>query len=228
MNAEIRLRLDMGDRVRRFHRDHPPEDPGQAGLVTRLGDRLDRADILIEQQRTGQVTAHASVLSKDEHKVLVRDQLLVLQGTAQLAALDDPGFDARFEPPPISVSHRSFVAGSRVCLAQAAPMKDLLIKHGMPATFLDDLAGQVDLYEQVVENKITARSAHVGASADLEAVTAEIMLIVKLLDRINRIRYRKNPELLAAWRSARDVAWVNPPEPEPESGEGKPGEEPAA
>jgi hypothetical protein len=228
MNADIRLRLDMGTAVRGFHREHPPEDPGQASLVARLGDRLDRAGILLEQQRTGRVTVHASVLSKDEHKLLIRDQLQVLEGAAQLAALDDPGLDARFEPPPLANSHRSFVAGARVCLAQASPMRDLLIKHGMPATFLEELAAEVDLYEQVVENKLTARGAHVGASADLEAVTGEIMLIVRLLDRINRLRYRKNAELLAAWKSARDVAWVNPAPPEAESDEVKPGEETAA
>jgi hypothetical protein len=226
MNAETRLRLDMGTRVRGFCRAHPSDDPGHAGLVARLEDRLNRATALAEQQRTGQVTAHASVLSKDDHKVLVRDQLLVLKGAAELAALDDPGLDARLEPPPLALSHRAFLTGARVALAQATPIKDLLVKHGMPATFLEDLTAQVDQYEHAVEEKMTARNTHVGASADLEAVTAEIMLVVKLLDRVNRVRFRRDAELLAAWKSARDVAWENPPESEP--GDGKPGEESAA
>jgi hypothetical protein len=46
-------------------------------------------------------------------------------------------------------------------------------------------------------------SAHLGANADLAAVTREIMLIVHLLDRITQVRFRKNSVLLAAWKSAR-------------------------
>jgi hypothetical protein len=95
------------------------------------------------------------------------------------------------------------------------PQRELFLQHGMSATFLDELTKLVDQYEQVVDQKLAARSAHIGASADLEAVTAELMLVVQLLDRINRVRYRKDRELLAAWRSARDVAWPSAAKPEP-------------
>ena len=215
MNADTRIRLDMGARVRGFCRAHPSDDPGHAGLVARLEDRLDRAAALAEQQRTGQVTAHASVLSKDDLKVLIRDQLQVLSGAAELAAMDEPGLDARLEAPPLDSNQQAFLTAARVALTQATPIKDLLIKHGMPTTYLEDLTAQVAHYEQAVDNKQAARSAHVGASADLEAVATEVMLIVKLLDRIKRVQFRKDAELLAAWKSARDVAWANPPEEEP-------------
>jgi hypothetical protein len=42
-------------------------------------------------------------------------------------------------------------------------------------------------------------------------VAAEIMLIVRQLDALNRFRFRKDAESLAAWKSARDVAWPATP-----------------
>jgi hypothetical protein len=98
----------------------------------------------------------------------------------------------------------------------------------MPATFLEDLSSLVDQYEQAISDKLAGRSAHVGASAELEAVTSEIMLVVHLLDRLNRVRFRKDGELFAAWKSARDVAWPLPNrEDTPPSGDGN-GVAPAA
>ncbi len=46
-----------------------------------------------------------------------------------------------------------------------------------------------------------------GARAEVDAVTAEIMLIVRQLDALSRFRFRSDAESLAAWKSARDVAW---------------------
>jgi hypothetical protein len=41
------------------------------------------------------------------------------------------------------------------------------------------------------------------------------MLIVRQLDALNRFRFRKDAESLAAWKSARDVAWPMPEKEEP-------------
>ena len=49
------------------------------------------------------------------------------------------------------------------------------------------------------------RRDHVGASADLQAVTAEITEQVRLLDGLVRYRFGDNAELMGAWASARNV-----------------------
>jgi hypothetical protein len=43
----------------------------------------------------------------------------------------------------------------------------------------------------------------------------DIMEVVRNLDALHRIRFRDDPELKAAWKSARNVAW-RVPEPEAE------------
>lgn len=55
--------------------------------------------------------------------------------------------------------------------------------------------------------KHASQSAHVGAHADLEAVTAEVMQLVRQLDALTQYRFRDDPEALGAWRSARNVPW---------------------
>lgn len=59
----------------------------------------------------------------------------------------------------------------------------------------------------------------IGARAELVAVTAEVMLIVRQLDALNRFRFRKDAESLAAWKSARDVAWPAEKEETPVGGD---------
>jgi hypothetical protein len=81
----------------------------------------------------------------------------------------------------------------------------------MPETFLDELGAALDKFEQALNEKHNGRAAHVGARAELEAVTSEIMLIVRQLDALNRFRFRSDAESLAAWKSARDVAWPAAP-----------------
>jgi hypothetical protein len=47
--------------------------------------------------------------------------------------------------------------------------------------------------------------------ADLKSVTKEIVRLLRRLDGINRKRWQDSPELLAAWLSARDVAYPRKP-----------------
>ena len=77
----------------------------------------------------------------------------------------------------------------------------------MPEGFLDQLNATLDRYEQALNQQHAGRAAHVGARAELEAVTSDIMLIIRQLDALNRFRFRSDAESLAAWKSARDVAW---------------------
>ena len=73
--------------------------------------------------------------------------------------------------------------------------------------------------------------AHVGARADLEAVTEDLMELVALLDGLNRYRFRNNAELTAAWESARNVvgpSQAKPVEPGPQNPPGDDVVKPAA
>jgi hypothetical protein len=123
-----------------------------------------------------------------------------------------PGIGARASSrfqhtPRTKLSHQAFLTRARVAAANGSSHRDLLIRYGMPETFLDELRAVLDQFEHALNEKHNGRAAQVGARAELEAVTSEIMLIVRQLDALNRFRFRKDAESLAAWKSARDVAW---------------------
>jgi hypothetical protein len=105
-----------------------------------------------------------------------------------------------------------------VSAANASAHREILIRYGMPESFLDELGATLDRFEQALNEKHNGRAAHVGARAELEAVTSEIMLDVRQLDALNRFFFRNDAESLAAWKSARDVAWPLPDKEEPPAG----------
>ncbi len=90
-------------------------------------------------------------------------------------------------------------------LEKATAQKDLLVSRGMSATLLDDLAAALAQFEQTLAATRAGRRDHVGASADLKSVTAEITKQVRLLDGLVRYRFGDNAELMGAWTSARNV-----------------------
>jgi hypothetical protein len=77
----------------------------------------------------------------------------------------------------------------------------------MSGTYPEDLGRMLDEFEAALNTKHAGQAAHVGAHADLEAVTAEIMQLVRQLDSLTEFRFRNDAEALAAWRSARNIPW---------------------
>jgi len=72
-------------------------------------------------------------------------------------------------------------------------------------------------FEKTLEASGEGRRNHVGASADLKAVAAEIKKQVRALDGMVRYRFGENAELMGAWRSARNVFGPFRSKKEPES-----------
>ncbi len=66
---------------------------------------------------------------------------------------------------------------------------------------------------------------HVGARAELDAVSDEVVGLVELLDGLSRYRFGRDAEMLAVWESARHVvsgAQVDAKGTTPVAGEVKP------
>jgi hypothetical protein len=212
MNFSIRRKLDMAGRVRDFCRTHPDQNPGYTAAVGRLEERLARAEALARQEVAGRQTVSGAVVNKEQLRLEIHKTIALLAGLAAPAAKEERELAVGIIRPDVNGSHLAFLTRSRVAAATGSTHKDLLTRYGMPEGFLDELNAALDRYEQSLNQQHAGRAAHVGARAELEAVTAEIMLIVRQLDALNRFRFRKDAESLAAWKSARDVAWPAPAE----------------
>jgi hypothetical protein len=215
MNYSIRRKLDMAGRVREFCRTHPdPANSGYTAAVQRLEERLARAEVLAQQEVAGRQSVSGAVINKEQLRIEIHRLIALLAGLAEPAAREERDLAVGILKPDINGSHQAFLTRSRVAAQTGAVHKELLVKYGMPDTFLDELNGRLDQYEQSLNQQHAGRAAHVGARAELEAVTADVMLIIRQIDALSRFRFRTDAESLAAWKSARDVAWPLPPEKE--------------
>jgi hypothetical protein len=87
---------------------------------------------------------------------------------------------------------------------------------------LEEAQRLVNRFVAVSQAAASSRLAHVGANADLTAVTSEIMELIDRIDRLHRHRFRADRDALAAWESAKNVLGPfrrrNGPPSEPSAG----------
>jgi hypothetical protein len=57
------------------------------------------------------------------------------------------------------------------------------------------------------------RPPHVGASTELDTVANEVVQVVNVMDGLNRFRFGKDGELLAAWENVSNVLATPRPSP---------------
>ena len=222
MNTLIRRKLAMASRVRDFCRTHPSTSEGFTQALAKLEERLARAEELLAQQGTGFVTRRASTKVKRELRKTIRENhLRHLVRIARGSEGEITDLPKRFWLPAASLNSATFLASAKVMAEQAANYKDLFIRDGMPATFLEDLHTILAEYEGAVNGQFAGAALHIGAKADAAAISKELMGLVKRLDGIILVQFENEPELKAAWRAAKDVSW-------PKVSEGGEGLKPAA
>ena len=192
MKARTRRRIEMGVRALGFSLAHPDSSAGYATTLARLEDRLARAEQLMNLQRDGIAQVHgAVVLKRDLRRIMRRAQLMHLVRVAELAAREVPGLE--------------FQASARAMLAEAQNQKELLVKHGLAETLLDDLVKSMGQFDRAVEQGSDARRIHVSASAELDAIGDETVQLVNVMDALNRSRFAGAVAILAEWESVSNV-----------------------
>ena len=206
MKAKARRTIEMGARALGFSIAHPDTSAGYATTLARLEERLARAAKLIDQQRDGFAQVRgATVQKRDLRRLMRRAQLQHIAQVAEGAATEVPGLREKFVVPPEQIPYLEFQAAAHALLAEAQNQKELLVKHGLAETLLDDLVRNMGQFDDVVEQSAAARRAHVSASAELDVIEDQILHLVKVMDTLNRSRFAGAAEVLAEWESASNV-----------------------
>jgi hypothetical protein len=206
MNGLINSRLNMGRRALEFSEANPVESPGYNTTVQQLKTQLARADQLGKEQARGLALVHSTTEGKERVKrELRRSHLVHIAGVVEHAADEVPELARQFDLPRIPVRGQAFKAAVTEMVEEAERQKELLIKHGLVEDVLVNARKALDELNQLFEQSAEARRVHIGASAELQAVTDEIVQLVKILGGFNTFRFRDQPELLAAWTAASNV-----------------------
>jgi len=211
MNTDVRRKLEMAARVREFVRTHSATESSYAPALTRLEEHLTRAEAIAARQHTGRTVAKGARDRRKELRHILHFQLLrYLTAVGSVAATSRADLAARFKLPHGNATNSAFVTSVKALIAVAEEQKELLVQEGMDAALLEDLKARVSEFEAALQTVLTARRDHIGARADLEVITAELLKVVKVLDGITRYRFGMNPEKMAEWKAVRQVLGVSP------------------
>lgn len=206
MRAQLRRRLEMAERVRDFLRAHKTDGVGEGLGLAKLEELLQRAQVLAAQQRVGvAMTRQATKHRREVGRALQSNILRYLRVVGRVAAKQNGELANQFPLPPSNATHEALVTAARATLEKATAQKDVLVTLGMSPQVVEDLTKALGEFERTLEATREGRREHVGASADLEAIGAEIAEQVQLLDGVVQYRFGGDAELMGAWASARNV-----------------------
>lgn len=206
MKAKTRRKLEMGARALIFCRVHPSSSGGIGVTLTLLEQLLRRATELAMKQRDGILLVRTTTARKrDLRGTLRRVYLAHLRQVARMAEPELPGLWRKFVLPRGTVPYRTFRAAASGMAAEAEGRKEVLLKYGLGETTLQSLAKALEEFDRAVEQGTQGHLMHVGAGAELDVVADRVVLMVSAMTGIHRVRFAREPELLAAWESANHV-----------------------
>jgi len=210
MERRVRWFFEMGRRIVSWGKAHL--DAGQAFLtkVEQLEALLERVKVLMVQQVNGKTAVTAAVRLRNEIVERIKaEPLRHLARIAKAAAAKQPGVDQHFRLPRTGISRQAFLNLARNMAAEAENHLALFQEYGMTPESLQGLRTSLAEYDAAQQAGDAGHRAHTGARADLEAVTRQIVQLVRDLDAMQRYRYRNEPEQLASWVSAMNIPWPN-------------------
>lgn len=221
MHDTTRLKVGTGVRVRDFLSAHPMDHQPAELVAARFAAQVERARVLLTQRDSGEAASKASTarrktLRKDMLKGPVRHVNLISKAVASA------------EPGKVKVrsyldrqSQPDFQATVRAISQEVEADKALYLQHGLSEESLEELNTMLAAYDAAVVEGNAGRRASTGATAELKVVTRDLMRMLRQLDGIIVYRYRDQPEVLGAWKSARNIAWPVVKPEAPSGGGGK-------
>jgi glycosyltransferase A (GT-A) superfamily protein (DUF2064 family) len=218
MDAHSRRRVEMGTRVLEFSRAHPDSEPGTAEVVARLEQLIARANQAAAAQRDGIIQVRAARSRKEELRRAMLVSIAHLAEVGRAAAREEHELGKAFRFRPDASTYFAFRTAARGMAAAAETHKEVLLKHGLSQSVLDEFVRMLDQFDAVVALGNDGRTAHMGATRELRAVSSEIVRAVRVMNGRNRQRFAEDAQLLGSWISASTVLGTPRPDVEPEGG----------
>ena len=219
MNAESRRKIEMGKRALEFSLAHPDTDPGATIAATRLEQLVARAEDTATAQRDGIIRQRAGSARKRElRRSMLEVPITHLAEVGRAAAREEHELGKTFTFKPGATTFLAFRTAARGMAAAAQTHREVLAKHGLSQSVLDEFVQMLDQYDAAIALGNDGRTAHVGATRELRAVAPEIARTVRVMDGRNRQRFADDAQLLGSWIGASTVLGTRRPGAQSEGG----------
>ena len=208
MEGTLQLKLAMQVRLVDFLRANPFGDEPADQVVARFREKVARQQALVALQQDGAAAREAQTGKHNElRRKIVQTPLRHLAGVAASLDGDQPELATAIGKSVSGLDGQHFLAALRSITATIQAQHDVLRSRGMAEETLPTLTALLAEYEQAVSDANAGRRAHTGARAEMHTLGRELMLLVRQLDGLVVFHHREKPDLLGAWKSARNVAW---------------------
>ena len=212
-------------RILAFANDHSADfaatSPGGSAIA-----ELTRVTATLRPMTVGQpgISASPGTAAKEELVEALREDLKDIARTAraiEAGTSSQPGFATDYSLPGDS-SQRSLIAHARSVLALVRGNAALIARftaYELPADFVTDLEADLTAFDAATDTQADDRITSVEDTATARKLLREGRAAVVQLNASVRNKYRRQPELLAAWRTASrvDRPDANQPTPPPAS-----------
>jgi hypothetical protein len=206
MNAVSRRKIEMGSRALEFSRAHPDTDAGYTAAGAKLEQLMARADALATVQRDGQVDVRAASARKEElRRAMLAGPINHLAEVGRVASREEHELGKTFRFKPGASTFLAFRTAARSMANEAQSHRELLVKHGLSESVLEQLVQLLDQFDAALALGRDGRAAHVGATRELREVASEIVQTVRIMDGRNRQRFQGQGQLVGSWISASTV-----------------------
>jgi len=202
-----RSTLDSFQRVKEFLSQHPLSDePQTLGVqAAELDDVIQRlsSEAVEQESRTRYTRVHT------EYERTLRTTLYAdhIQPISQIArdVFGVSGMDKAFRLPRSTKVNQPLIAAASAMAEAAEKEKDVFLRHGLGQDFIERLKAAALALEETRTAKNESRRRRTTATAMVRHQVSRGRKAVRLLNAVLLPRLKKDPQLLAAWKSARRV-----------------------
>lgn len=218
MYNELRLQHESGTRVLEFCKANPADTAAFTTAVQALEAVLGAALAADQAFGGGLNTVREATLTRKAEADGIQVMVSAVGRIARAIGRDQPGFAARYRIPRSDRSFRGIHNRARELLTRVRAEQDRFTAFGFTAEMADELAARLDRFEAGMTLGNTGLRTHVAARAEARDLTRRLRRHMEELNAINQVRFHDDPDLLAAWNSARNVESKAPGKPGPEEG----------
>jgi hypothetical protein len=206
MRAEASRIYEMGTRVGSFSDGQPDTDQGHTLSVAKVKELVAQMTSVAAAQRAGLVDSAAGAAEKAKlRREILAGPVAHLAEVGRRASRDDHELGRTFRYKPGAQTYVAFLTAARSMQSAAVTSKEALLKNGLSESVLEQFGQLLDRFDAAVLLANNGRTAHKGATKQLDQLAAEIGSMVRTMDARNRQRFQGSRQLLESWISASTV-----------------------